>query len=56
MERAPAGGGYVEANVTLRGAEVQVGQRLGSSWKAAAYAGRSWSGDADAGVRLSRSW
>jgi hypothetical protein len=48
--------GSLEANVTLQGAEVEVGQRFGQNWLAGAYASYGWDGNKTAGVRFRGAW
>jgi len=49
--------GYMELDVTLEGAEVEVGHRFGEHWVASAYASRVWTTKKQqAGVRLRGAW
>jgi hypothetical protein len=49
-------GGFLEANATLKGAEVNIGHQLSKSTMLSGYAGRTWSGEKEAGVRFKIKW
>lgn len=48
--------GYLSTDVTLTGAQVQIGQRLTKTWAVGGWAGLTWDGNKEAGVRLKGSW
>lgn len=53
----PAGGrGFFEADVSLQGAELEIGQRLNGTWRAGGYVARTWRGQLAAGARLRAEW
>ena len=48
--------GYLAADVTLTGVQVQAAQRLAGRWTVGGWASRTWQGQQEAGLRVKGSW
>lgn len=53
---AIAKSGYLTADVTTGGVQASVGQRLTSVWSVGGWAGLTWDGRKEAGLRVKGVW
>lgn len=49
-------GNYAQFDVTTTGTQVQVAQRLGGTWSVGGWAGLTWDGRKEAGLRVKGTW
>lgn len=48
--------GFLQVDASLTGAQVALGQRLTPTWSLGGWAGLTWDGRKEAGVRLKGEW
>ncbi len=48
--------GYLTADVTTSGAQASFAQRLTPTWSVGGWAGMTWDGQKEAGLRLKGTW
>ena len=48
--------GYLAADITLSGVQVQAAQRVAGKWSVGGWASRTWQGQQEAGLRVKGTW